>query len=316
MSANEKRPPPTIREIDKAASGAPAAGWAVRDRFSWEEIHQRLLASADEEIVSGPRELFFSGFTAGFAIVLTFIGYAVGRAQFADNPFLAALLYPIGFLYIIMGRYQLYTENTLPPVKLVMTRMASLPLLLRLWGIVLTANVAGAGLGAFIVAHTQVLSAEAMEAGAELVRHGLELGWWDVFFKALFAGWLVAGVVWLGAASQDTISRLVLIYVVFYLIAVADLFHVITTAAEVLFFVFFGAAGPAFTVLAGGLWVPVLLGNTVGGVLLFAFASYAQTEQRRYPEVRELTLREVLFSWKGGRPFKTPRPNPPEHVKE
>ncbi|MBP2252886.1 formate/nitrite transporter FocA (FNT family) [Halarchaeum solikamskense] len=308
MSDRGKDSPPRIRKRDRAASGAPASGWALSDRFAWEEIHQRLLASADEVIDSTTRELFFSGFTAGFAIVVTFIGYAVGRANFPNNDFPATVLYPIGFMYIILGRYELYTENTLPPVKLVLTRLASLPLLLHVWSVVLTANILGAGVGVFILANTQVLSPEAMRAGAEFVHHGLEIGWWDVFFKALFAGWLVAGVVWLGTAARDTISRVIIIYLVFYMIPTVGLFHVVSSGAEALFFVFLGVPGPRLFTIFYEFWLPVLLGNTFGGVVLVALANYAQSEQRRYPEIRVLSLRELLFSLKGGRPFDTPRP--------
>ncbi|UPW00491.1 formate/nitrite transporter family protein [Halorussus gelatinilyticus] len=299
---------PRVRRSDRAASGAPAAGWALGDRFAWEEIHQRLLASAEEAIDSTTRELFFSGLTAGFAIVLTFIGYAVGSANFPNNHFLATVLYPIGFLYIILGRYELYTENTLPPVKLVLTRLASLPLLLRMWTVVLTANIVGAAIGAFVLANTQVLSPEAMRAGVGLVQHGLEVGWWDVFFKAVFAGWLVAGVVWLGTGARDTISRLIIIYLVFYMIPTVGLFHVVSSGAEALFFVFLGVPGPGLLTIAYEFWLPVLLGNTFGGVVLVALVSYAQSEHRRYPEIRVLSTRELLFSLKGGRPFDTPRP--------
>jgi len=309
LEDNKRYTPPEVRNEDQAASGVPTSGWAIGDRFSWEEILQRVLASADEEISSSFRELFFSGITAGFAIVLTFMGYAVGSAHFPSNKFLAALLYPIGFIYIILGRYQLYTENTLPPVKLVIMRLASLPLLLRLWGIVLIGNIAGAALGAFILANTHVLSAEAIAAGAAFTKHGFSLGWSDIFFKALFAGWLVAGVVWLCVAARDTISRLVIIFIGFYLIAVADLFHVVTTACEVLFFVFLDVSGPGILNLTLTFWLPVLLGNTVGGVLLFTFVGYAQAEQQRQPEVRMLSIKEIFFTMKGGRPFNTPRPN-------
>ncbi|PSQ45270.1 hypothetical protein BRD15_12175 [Halobacteriales archaeon SW_6_65_15] len=142
-----------LREsIDHAASGAPAAGWAVGDRFSADEIFERILASADEEIPADKKRLFFSGLTAGFAIVLTFLGHAVGTATFPDNRFLGAILYPIGFLYIILGHYQLYTENTLPPVALVL-RLASFPLLMRVWVVVLIANDVGAGLGTYLLAN-------------------------------------------------------------------------------------------------------------------------------------------------------------------
>ena len=299
---------PRVRRRDRAASGVPAAGWALGDRFAWEEINQRLLAAADAEIAHSTRELFFSGFTAGFAIVLTFMGYTVGSTTFPDNKFLGAVLYPVGFMYIILGRYELYTETTLPPVKLVLTRLASLPLLLRMWVVVIVANIVGAGVGAFILANTQVLSPEAMEVGAGFVQHGVETGWWDVFFKALFAGWLVAGVVWLGTAARDTVARVLLIYIVFYMIPVVDLFHVISSGAEALFFVFLGVPGPGLVTIFYQFWLPVLLGNTFGGVVLVALASYAQSEQRRFPEIRVLSTRELLFSFEGGRPFETPRP--------
>lgn len=177
-----------------------------------------------------------------------------------------------------------------------------------MWTVVLAANIVGAGVGVLVLANTQVLSPEAMHAGAEFVHHALETGWWDVFFKAVFAGWLVAGVVWLGTAARDTISRVVIIYLVFYMIPTVGLFHVISSGAEALFFVFLGVPGPGLVTIFYEFWLPVLLGNTFGGVVLVALVSYAQSEQRRYPEIRVLSTRDMLFSLKGGRPFDTPRP--------
>ncbi|WP_132059475.1 formate/nitrite transporter family protein [Halorussus amylolyticus] len=291
--------------LDRAASGAPAAGWAVRDRFSANEIYERILASATEEIAASKQRLFFSGLAAGFAIVLTFLGHTVGTEMFPDNRFLGAILYPIGFIYIILGHYQLYTENTLPPVALVLSRLASIPLLLRVWGIVLVGNVVGAGLGAYLLARGSILSPEAFQAGTTFVSGGLDHGWWAVFNRALVAGWLVAGVVWLDHAARDTISRLVIIYISFYLIAATDLYHVITAACEVFYFLIITDSGTFAVVLE--YWLPVLLGNTIGGVILLTLVNYAQTEQSRYPAIRELTLREVLLSWQGG--VETPSPS-------
>lgn len=290
-----------VREaIDRADSGAPAAGKAVRDRFTSDEIFQRVVASADEEVGSSNRELLFSGLAAGFAITLTFLGHAVG-ATVSANEFVAALLYPIGFVYIILGRYQLYTENTLPPVALVLTRLASLPLLFRIWGIVLVGNVVGAGLGVFVLAKGGVFSPETAHAAAEIGKEGITVGWWALFSKAVFAGWLVAGVVWLDHAARDTISRVVLVYFVFYTISAANLYHVVVTASDALYLVFTGEAGvvPVTTEL----WLPVLLGNTIGGVILVALVNYGQTEKRRIGEQAErseLTVREWLTGKYGG----------------
>lgn len=300
-----------IREsLDRAASGAPAAGWAVRDRFSADEIFERVLASADQEIAADKKRLFFSGLAAGFAIVLTFLGHAVGVATFPDNRFLSAILYPIGFLYIILGHYQLYTENTLPPVALVLARLASIPLLLRVWVIVLVGNVVGAGLGAALLAYDGVLSAEAMRAGTTFIGTAIEHSWWSVFNRAIFAGWLVAGVVWLDHAARDTISRLIMIYITFYTIAAAELYHVITAACEVFYFLF---VTDGSVIVFYEVWLPIFLGNTIGGVFLVTLVNYAQTEGQRFPDVRELGMRALLFSWEGGK--ETP-PSPIEMQRE
>jgi len=119
----------SMREVVERSrsGGAPAVGEAVRDRFSSDEVFQRIIAAADEEVTSGSRELFFSGLAAGLAITITFMLYASLTAATDSHPILSVLLYPLGFIYIIIGGYQLYTENTLPPVALTLERLASIP---------------------------------------------------------------------------------------------------------------------------------------------------------------------------------------------
>ncbi|WP_218836357.1 formate/nitrite transporter family protein [Halorarum salinum] len=82
------------------------------------------------------------------------------------------------------------------------------------------------------------------------------------------------------------------------MIAAAGLYHVITAAGEVFFFPFVTDSGPSAVLY--GYWLPVFLGNTIGGVFLFALTNYAQTEQPRFHDVRVLTVHELLFSWRGG----------------
>ncbi len=131
-------------------SGAPTVGSVVADRFSSDEVFQRIVADADHEITSGGRELFFSGLAAGFAITITFLLYA-SMSAVTESSVVASLLYPLGFIYIIIGGYQLYTENTLPPVALTLERLASVPALLRHWLIVLAGNFVGGAIGAVVL---------------------------------------------------------------------------------------------------------------------------------------------------------------------
>lgn len=293
VSGSGHRPDDEVGPPDRAASDddasredlqdeAPAAGETVRDRLSADETFQRVVAAADEEVARENRELFFSGLAAGFAITLTFLLHAVIAAAVPDSSpattVLGAGLYPLGFLYIIIGRYQLYTENTLPPVALVLERLASLPTLLRVWGVVLGANVVGAAAGVFVLANTGVMSGEVAAVAAGFGTKALETSPVDLFVKGLFAGWLVAGVVWMLHAVRDSVSRILLVYVVFLTIPAAELYHVVVSVTDALYLVFVGeAATLAVTV---GFLLPVLIGNTVGGVVLVTLVNYAQTSDR------------------------------------
>ena len=232
---------PARESTDEPESGVPAVGHVVPDRFSSDEVFQRLIADADHEITSGTRELFFSGLAGGFAITITYLLYASMSAT-SDSKVVSAILYPLGFVYIIIGGYQLYTENTLPPVALVLERLASLPALFRTWVVVLLGNFAGGALGALVLASTGVFEPATAATAVEISEKGLKTDWWSLFFKGGFAGLVVAGVVWLDFAARDTITRFVLVYVAFLVIPIADLFHVVVSFTELAYLVYLGEA--------------------------------------------------------------------------
>jgi formate/nitrite transporter FocA (FNT family) len=289
--------------VDVSQSGAPAGGHTIRDRFSADEIFQRIVVAADEEITAGTRELFFSGLAAGFAITVTFLLYASLYASTGGDPVLSALLYPLGFIFIILGDYQLYTENTLPPVALTLERLASVPALLRIWGVVLVANLTGGLLGALALSTTNVLSPDAAAAAGGFAQKAIATPWWTLFSKAVFAGLIVAGVVWVDYSLRDSISRLALVYVSFLAIPFGNLYHVVVSATEMLYLVFNGDL--ALFVGISQFVVPVLLGNSLGGVVLVTVVNYFQTTERRLETARDegpdrqLTLKEWVI---GGLP--------------
>jgi len=293
--------------VERSRSGAPAVGSVVRDRFTSDEIFQRIIAAADEEITSGSRELFFSALAAGFAITITFMLYVSLSASTGGDPVLSALLYPLGFIYIIIGGYQLYTENTLPPVALTLERLASVPALLRNWGVVLAGNFLGGALGAVALAYGGVISPEAAAVAVSLGEKGVATAWWSLFWKASFAGLVVAGVVWVEYAARDTISRLVVVYIAFLAIPLGGLYHSVVSFTEMVYLVLQG------DLLVGtGLYefvLPVLLGNTAGGVVLVTIVNYFQTTEHRLASARfegadrQLSVREWLFGGFVGRSY-------------
>jgi formate/nitrite transporter FocA (FNT family) len=301
--------------IERSQRGAPAAGAVIHDRFETHEVFQRIVAAADEEATTGGRELFFSALAAGFAITVTYLLYASLSAATGSDPILSALLYPLGFVFIVLGGYQLYTENTLPPVVLVLERLISVPRLLTIWAIVVLGNFAGGGIGALVLARTGVFSAPAADAATSLARKGLETPFWDLFFKAAFAGLIVAGVVWVVYAVRDNVTRFLVIYVAFFAIPFGNLYHVVVSFTELMYLVFGGRA-PLLPGL-GGFVVPVLLGNTVGGSLLVTVVNYFQTTEERLDIARKDGFKRKLTTreWLLGRAY-VPRINGPSEDDE
>ncbi len=286
-------------------SEVPDTGEAVPDMLSSDQVFQRIVADADHEITSGLRELFFAAVAGGFAITITYLLYASMSAA-TDSPIAAVLLYPIGFIYIIVGGYQLYTENTLPPVALTLERLASIPALFRHWLVVLAGNFTGGAIGAVVLAYGGVFSPEAATVAAELARKGVATPVTDLFFKGAFAGLIVAGVVWMNFAARDTVSRVLIVYLAFLAIPLGNLFHVVVSFTESVYLLLVGNLG-IVTALSEFV-IPVLLGNTIGGVLLVTVVNYYQTSERRleidrFEHVRRLSTREWVLGTLAGRSY-------------
>jgi len=300
----DRHQPSQRSESAQSNHGVPSEGAVVSDRFSSDEIFQRIIAAAEEEIREGRRELFFSALAGGMAITITFLVYASLYGTTGGDPILSAILYPIGFIYIILGGYQLYTENTLPPVALTLERLASVPALFRNWGVVALGNFTGGALGAIALAYTGVLSPEAADAAITISQKGVDETFWNLFVKGAFAGLVVAGVVWVEYAARDTISRLAVIYLAFLCIPLGNLYHSVVSFTEMVYLFLHGNVG-----LAVGMFdfvVPVFLGNTAGGVILVTVVNYYQTSEHRLGQmggsrrISRLTSAEWLFGrWVG-----------------
>ncbi len=270
----------------------------LRHGLSTDEIYERIVIEADEEMHRPARELLSSGLAGGFAITITVLLY-VSMTHSTDGAVLAsAILYPIGFVYIILGNYQLYTENTLPPVALVLDRIASIPAMLRMWGLVLVGNLAGGTLGAVVLAFGGVFSPGAAMTAVEIGMTGVETEWWSLFFKAMFAGLIVAGVVWMDFSVTDSVTRFFLVYMAFLAIPLGNLYHVVVASTEVMYLVFLGEI--ALLTGATQFVLPVLLGNTIGGVLLVTVVNYYQTSTEIHEISITLDPRGWLFSYEPG----------------
>jgi formate/nitrite transporter FocA (FNT family) len=258
------------------ASNAPV-GPEVGTRLSAQEIHDNVLQAAQEEMNRPAWDLFWSAVTAGLTIGWSFVGGAYAATLVAPEYRLAvsAAVYPLGFILVIIGRSQLFTENTLEPVIPVLAHpsLETLWRMLRLWTIVLGGNMLGAAAFGGLFANTAVVSPEVRESMLKLGNVLFDGSFGAQFYHAIFAGWLIALTAWLVAATSQTSAQMLLIWLTTAPIAALGFRHSIAGSVEV-FFV--AASGQATWAAAAMFILPAVIGNVVGGVTFVAMLNHGQ----------------------------------------
>jgi len=240
-------------------------------------LHEVIRRSGDEELKRGFAALVWSSLAAGMTMGFSLLARGVLHRQLvgvSGGHLIDAFGYTFGFLAVILARQQLFTENTLTAVLPFMTKPGwrNFALLLRLWSVVLVGNLLGVSLFAFGLLHLQQFDAPTERAFVEIGRELMANTPFEMFSKGILAGWIIAMMVWMLAASER--SRLAIIVICTYLIAIGGFTHIIVGSAEAMYLVFAGEITLADAVLHFGL--PTLAGNVVGGSLIFGLISHAQ----------------------------------------
>lgn len=214
----------------------------------------------------------------GFSLVAQalFLAYLPDRPW---RPLIVRLGYPLGFLIVIVGRQQLFTENTLTAIIPLLTRRNSSTLVqvLRLWVTVLVANMVGAHLFAWIAGNSAMFRPEIQHAMLVLGKEAANVSFGTALLRGIFAGWLIAMVVWMLAAI-DT-GRIAVIVILTYIVGLASFTHIVAGSVEVLFLVMVGVK--SWGAIAWGYLFPTLIGNIIGGVSLTAAINHAQVVSGR-----------------------------------
>jgi formate-nitrite transporter family protein len=271
--------------ISGDATGAPAGDLSRAERRVAEErtapraavIHEAIRAEGEGELRRPISALIWSGMAAGLSIGFSLVASGLIRAHLADTswrPLVSCFGYSVGFLAVILGRQQLYTENTLTVMLPLLTLrdLSTLMQVIRLWIVVLLANLAGACVFAWALANFDLFGHEATKAFADIATTAVSVGWSTLLARGVVAGWLIALMVWMMPGADS--SRAFIIVVMTYLVALGNLPHGIAGSVDGFFLVARGAL--SWHQMLGEYLTPVLIGNTIGGVSLVAFFNHAQ----------------------------------------
>lgn len=224
--------------------------------------------------------LSVSGLSAGLDIGFSVLLMAVlgtlteGQLSMPVIELMMANMYAVGFIFVIIGRSELFTEQTTLAILPVLSGNSGLGSLLRLWGIVLGTNLVGASLFAGLIVligpGMGVVDAEVLgQLARKLTEHTTPI----MFGSAVLAGWLMGLMSWLVAASRDTISQIFIAWLIGFVIGVVGLHHIVVGSVEVLAGLLAGQGVSVGDYLRFALLTAI--GNTLGGSVFVGLIKYS-----------------------------------------
>ncbi len=238
------------------------------------EVVRRL---GDEEMERPLTSLWWSGVAAGLSISFSLLTQAILQTHLPDapwQPLLTSFGYCVGFIMAVLSRQQLFTESTITAVLPVAANATweNIGRMARLWAIVLAANLAGTLFAALFCTFTPVLPAQLYDGMLTVSRDLLDFSWWDMVFRAIAAGFLMAAMVWLMPGAERTQFHIITLMT--WLIAIGGFTHIVAGSMEAYLLVL--AGDWTWSQMISDFMVPVLIGNITGGTALFALIAYAQ----------------------------------------
>lgn len=244
------------------------------------EIHRAVTEEGADELNRPASSLFWSALAAGIVVTNSLIAEgilesAIPKADWRD--LLVSLGYSVGFLIVILGRMQLFTESTISAIL----PFVSKPSMhrgfktIRLWTIVITGNFLGTAIAAGILSSGLVGKLEHVNAMIDISRSIMERDMVGTFLNAIPAGFVIAILAWTLPNARNG-SAFWVILVLTWLIGAGGFTHSIVGSAEAFLLLFNGLSTVQFTVFS--FLVPAALGNLLGGAGIFALLAHAQVK--------------------------------------
>ncbi|SHG05173.1 Formate/nitrite transporter FocA, FNT family [Flavobacterium segetis] len=216
-----------------------------------------------------------AGLEIGFSYLLLCTLYFSLQGTYEETTIfkMFSFVYPVGFMFVILGKSALFTEQTSVLTLPVLNGQRSIWELFRIWGLVILGNVVGGILFtlfiAFLGPNLKLFTHETMVSiGTHVIHHES----WVLFLSAIVAGWLMGLLNWLLNSTINSMTRIILIFIITGVIGFGGFHHSIVGNLEV-----FGAYlySDAIT-LVDYLWflLLALLGNAIGGAIVVGLFKY------------------------------------------
>lgn len=239
-------------------------------------VYRAVHKEGQDELERSNSALAWSGLAAGLSMGFSLMSEGLLSSHLPDTPWrllISKFGYSVGFLIVILGRQQLFTENTLTVILPLLRKRdpRTFGNVVRLWSIVLAANLVGGFIIAWVMGNTHVLEPNVQQAMKEIGLVSMNHDFFTLLMRGIFAGWLIALMVWLLPVAET--ARVGVIIIITYIVGIGEFSHIVAGSVDAFYLVATGVKsfGQYFVYM-----VPILIGNIIGGSSIVAAIAHAE----------------------------------------
>lgn len=241
-----------------------------------EDAFTRMVDEGSQRLHRSWREVIITGFFGGTEVAMGVLAY-LAVLNSTHQPLLAGLAFSIGFLALLLGHSELFTEGFLVPVTTVAAKRASLRQLFKLWSGTLVANLAGGYVLMWLIMtgfpqlHAQTIESAAHYATAPLSLKTLAL--------AALGGMAITLMTRMQHGTDSIPGKIAAAVAGAFLLAGLQMFHSILDSLLIFGALFTGDAPFGYLDWLG--WFGyTIVGNMVGGLLLVTLLRLLRSKER------------------------------------
>lgn len=251
----------------------------VKTNQKYSDILSRVIHEGEEFYKIGGKAMFLSsiiaGLEIGFSYLLVCSVYYLFGGKLDEQVVLKlfSIVYPVGFVLVILGKSALFTEQTSVLALPVLNGQRKIWELVKVWGLVILGNIIGGMFFAYFIGNlAPKMNLFTTETMVIVGSHVLDHEWWVLLLSAITAGWLMGLLTWLLNSTFNSLARILLIFMITGVIGFGGFHHSIVGNVEV-----FGALLHSRDIsILNYIWflVLALLGNGIGGAIVVGLFKY------------------------------------------
>lgn len=241
-----------------------------------EESFTRQVLEGTQRLSRPWHEVLVTGFVGGTEVAVGVLAMLVVLHE-TGSQLLAGLAFSAGFIALLLGRSELFTEGFLIPVVTVAAKRAKARQLVKLWVGTLVANLAGGWLVMWLVVwgypalHADLVKSATHFATATVSAETVAL--------ALLGGAVMTLLTRMQHGTDDMIAKIVAAVVAGFLLAGTEMFHSILDSLLI-----FGALHTGDATFGYGDWwlflVLTVIANMAGGLGLVTLLRLVRSKNR------------------------------------